>query len=214
MIQAYELTANDDYLAEALKAIEATRGLHFDINYQANLTAWGAAACVKLHRLTGERFYLEQAYVFFASFLHNCEIWESEIGHAVHYRNFLGATALHDAHYMAIYECFDSFAAMKHMLADGDATLSDSARMLASEYCKYALDRAWYYYPDALPPKQCRPSSATATAISIASSHFRWKTFTLMANRLGKSVRKSMAPERLSASPPARFIRLEGRRSG
>ena len=157
MIQAYELTADDDYLAEARKAIEATRGLHFDINYQANLTAWGAAACVKLHRLTGERFYLEQAYVFFASFLHNCEIWESEIGHAVHYRNFLGATALHDAHYMAIYECFDSFAAMKHMLADGDATLSDSARMLASEYCKYALDRAWYYYPDALPPEAVSP---------------------------------------------------------
>jgi len=24
--------------------------------------------------------------------------------------------------------------------------------MLIGEYCKYALDRAWYYYPDALPP--------------------------------------------------------------
>src|SRR4051794_16335522 len=23
--------------------------------------------------------------------------------------------------------------------------------MLISEYCKYALDRAWFYYPDALP---------------------------------------------------------------
>jgi hypothetical protein len=23
--------------------------------------------------------------------------------------------------------------------------------MLVAEYCKYALDRAWYYYPDALP---------------------------------------------------------------
>jgi hypothetical protein len=25
--------------------------------------------------------------------------------------------------------------------------------MLVAEYCKYALDRAWYYYPDALPPE-------------------------------------------------------------
>ena len=25
--------------------------------------------------------------------------------------------------------------------------------MLISEYCKYALDRAWFYYPDALPPE-------------------------------------------------------------
>jgi hypothetical protein len=24
-------------------------------------------------------------------------------------------------------------------------------RILVSEYCKYALDRAWFYYPDALP---------------------------------------------------------------
>jgi hypothetical protein len=29
--------------------------------------------------------------------------------------------------------------------------------MLIAEYCKYALDRAWYYYPDALPPEALSP---------------------------------------------------------
>jgi hypothetical protein len=29
--------------------------------------------------------------------------------------------------------------------------------MLVAEYCKYALDRAWYYYPDALPPEAISP---------------------------------------------------------
>jgi hypothetical protein len=52
---------------------------------------------------------------------------------------------------MAIYECFDSFAAFEHYLNDSGPDLEPAARMLISEYCRYALSRAWYYYPDALP---------------------------------------------------------------
>jgi hypothetical protein len=52
---------------------------------------------------------------------------------------------------MAIYECFDSYAAFQGYLQDGGPDLDQAARMLVSEYCKYALSRAWSYYPDALP---------------------------------------------------------------
>jgi hypothetical protein len=52
---------------------------------------------------------------------------------------------------MAIYECFDSFAAFERYLKDSGPDLDPAARMLISEYCKYALHRAWFYYPDALP---------------------------------------------------------------
>jgi hypothetical protein len=52
---------------------------------------------------------------------------------------------------MAIYECFDSFAAFESYLAYAGPDLEPAVRLLVSEYCKYALDRAWYYYPDALP---------------------------------------------------------------
>ena len=128
--------------------------MRFELNYQANLTAWGAAACMRLWRITDEEYYLQQSYVYLASFFHNCAIWESEIAHATHYDNFLGATCLHDAPYMAIYECFDSFAAFERYLKDSGPDLDPAARLLVSEYCKYALDRAWYYYPDALPGRR------------------------------------------------------------
>jgi hypothetical protein len=147
------LTDDERYLAEARAAIDKAVGMRFDLEYQANLTAWGAAACVRLWRITNDARYLAQSYVYLASFFHNCEIWESEVGHARHYRTFLGATCLHDAPYMAIYECFDSFTAFEAYLADSGPDLEPAVRMLMSEYCKYALDRAWFYYPDALPPE-------------------------------------------------------------
>ena len=151
MLQAFDLTGDKQYLEEARAAIDAAKDMRFELNYQANLTAWGAAACMRLWRITNQAYYLRQSYVYLASFFHNCEIWESEIERAHHYKNFLGATCLHDAPYMAIYECFDSFAAFERYLKDSGPDLDPAARMLISEYCKYALDRAWYYYPDALP---------------------------------------------------------------
>ena len=157
MLQAFELTDDKRYLDEARNAIDAAMGLRFNVNYQANLTAWGAAACMRLWRITNQPVYVEQSYVYLASFFHNCEIWESEIELAVHYRNFLGVTCLQDAPYMAIYECFDSFSAFERYLADSGPDLEPAARMLISEFCKYALDRAWYYYPDAVPPEVLSP---------------------------------------------------------
>jgi len=151
MLQAFQLTDDKRYLDEARKAIDAARGMRFELNYQANLTAWGAAACMRLWRVTNEPYYLRQSYVYLASFFHNCAIWESRIKGATHYSNFLGVTCLHDGPYMAIYECFDSFAAFERYLRDSGPDLDPAARMLISEYCKYALYRAWFYYPDALP---------------------------------------------------------------
>jgi hypothetical protein len=151
MLVAFELTAEARFLTEARNAIDAACGMRFELNYQANLTAWGAAACMRLWRITNEERYLDQSYVYLASFFHNTAIWESDIGAASHYRTFLAATALHDAPYMALYECFDSFAAFERYLKDGGPDLDPAARLLVTDYCRFALDRAWYYYPDALP---------------------------------------------------------------
>ncbi|RYG90220.1 MAG: hypothetical protein EON59_00375 [Alphaproteobacteria bacterium] len=151
MLLAFELTDDKRFLDEARAAIDAAAGMRFELNYQANLTAWGASACMRLWRITNDENYLRHSYVYLASFFHNTAIWESEIAHAAKYRNFLGVTALHDAPYMALYECFDSFAAFERLLKDSGPDLDPAARMLISEYCCYALDRAWYYFPDALP---------------------------------------------------------------
>jgi hypothetical protein len=151
MTQAFELSDDARYLAEAKAALEACRGSRFELNYQANLTAWGAAGCLRLWRITDEERYLDQAYVFLASFFHNTAIWESHLDHARDYHNFMGATCLHDAPYMAMFECYDSFAAFETCLRESGPQLEPSARMLLAEYCKYTLHRAWYYYPHALP---------------------------------------------------------------
>ncbi len=151
MLQAHQLSGKTRYLDEARKAIDAATGLRFDLNYQANLSAWGAAACMRLWRITSDDRYRDQSYVYLASFFHNSEIWKSEIGTAREFDNFLAVTCLQDAPYMAIYECFDSFAAFENYLADSGPDLEPAARLLVAEYCKYALHRAWYYYPDTLP---------------------------------------------------------------
>ena len=157
MLQAFELTDDKRFLDEARTSIATAKGMRFELNYQANLTAWGAAACMRLWRIDNDPALLAQSYVYLASFFHNVAMWESQIGHARHYTNFLGVTALHDAPYMAMYECFDSFAAFEHYLKDGGPDLDASVRMLLSEYCRYALDRAWFYFPDALPPEVIAP---------------------------------------------------------
>lgn len=151
MLQAFELTHERKYVEESIRAIDAAKGMRFDLNYQANLTAWGAAACIRLWRITERKKYLTQSYVYLASFFHNAQIWDSEIGMAKHWKNFLGVTCLQDAPYMAAYECFDSFAAFEKYLDYGGPDLIPSVRLLLSEYCRHALDRAWFYYPDALP---------------------------------------------------------------
>lgn len=151
MLQAFEMTHEERFLAEAEKAIQAAEGMRFDLNYQANLTAWGAAACIRLWRITNRKAYLTQSYVYLASFFHNSQIWKSEIGQARHWTNFLGVTCLEDAPYMAAYECFDSYAAFERFLDYGGPDVVPSVKLLVGEFCRYALDRAWFYYPDALP---------------------------------------------------------------
>lgn len=153
MLQAFELTSDKRFLDEARTAIDKAMGLRFNVNYQANLTAWGAAACMRLWRITNDEIYREQSYVYLASFFHNSVIWDSQIGHAEHYETFLAVTCLQDAPYMAMYECFDTFVAFERYFNDSGPDLEPAARMLIGEYCKYVLSRAWYYYPDALPPE-------------------------------------------------------------
>ncbi|MFS0849950.1 hypothetical protein AB3M93_10860 [Novosphingobium panipatense] len=151
MLQAFEMSHDERFLTEAMKAIDAARGMRFDLNYQANLTAWGAAACIRLWRIINRAEYLQQSYVYLASFFHNSQIWKSEIGLSRHWTNFLGVTCLQDAPYMAAYECFDSYAAFERYLDYMGVDIIPGVKLLVNEFCRHALDRGWYYYPDALP---------------------------------------------------------------
>jgi hypothetical protein len=151
MIQAHELTGEQRFLDEAKKGVEATKGLGFELLYQTNITAWAVVACAKLWRMTGDDFFRRQSHLFIAGFFHNTIFWESELDAAATYQTFLGATCLHDAPYMAIYECFESFTAFREYLEMADDGLPESLRLLLNEYCRYALSRAWGFFPSELP---------------------------------------------------------------
>lgn len=153
MLQAHELTGEDEYLVEARRAMTALRGARFELVYQTNLTAWGLAACAKLWDLDKGRGEdaMAQSLVFLAGFFHNCAIWDSQIENARHYTNFFGVTCLHDGPYLAAYECFEAFAAFDEYLTVCGDVLSAHVKMLCAEFRKYSLDRAWYFYPDTLP---------------------------------------------------------------
>ena len=151
MVQCYELTGEQRFVEEACRAIDKAKGLRFDLLYQVNLTVWGAVACLRLWRITNRSEYLAQSYAYLAGFFHNTIIWESEIGTAANFPSFFGAVCLHDAPYMALYECFECFVGLDEYLAQGGPGLDHAARLLVSEFCKHTLNRAWFYYPDMLP---------------------------------------------------------------
>lgn len=151
MLQAWDLTHDAKYLDEAKNALHAIQNMGFEMAYQMNLTAWGVNACVRMWRITQDPFYRDQSLVFLANYLQNCVLWESCVANAEKYRVFFGATCLHDGPYMAIYECFESFAAFEEYLSLGQDDLPDSVRLLLTEYYKYTLTRAWYFYPSNLP---------------------------------------------------------------
>lgn len=152
-LDAYEITGDAGYLDEARNAIRATADLGFDIAYQTNLTSWGAAACVRLWKEDGDPFFRDQAHSFLASFFHNCAIWEPSIGKVRAIDTFLGVTCLHDGPYMAAFECYESFCALSETLvrADAEGDLSPGATLLVAEFVRYALHRAWWFYPAHLP---------------------------------------------------------------
>jgi hypothetical protein len=54
---------------------------------------------------------------------------------------------------MSAYECYESFAAFDELLRLAGDVLPESVRLLILEYRRFALDRSWYFYPDALPPE-------------------------------------------------------------
>ena len=126
MLQAHDLSGDRRYLREAEKAARALGGYHFSIAYQMNLTAWGANACLRLCQITGDEFFRGQSEVLLASYFHHTMLWQSRLGFAEHYPNFLGALCLHDSPYMAVYECYESLAGFHEHLALAGDDLPDS----------------------------------------------------------------------------------------
>jgi hypothetical protein len=151
MLQAYELTGKKLYLAEAEIAASKLQGLGFDIFYQANNTAFSAGALLRLFKITKKEVYKELSYMCLASVFKNVRLWDCNYGYGKNFPSFFALFPLNDAPYTAAYEEQEVFCAFHDYLrhAKGEDILP-SVRLLMSEYIRFLVERAMYYYPPML----------------------------------------------------------------
>jgi hypothetical protein len=151
MMQLHNLTGEERYLAEARTALQAADGRGPELMYQANLTAWGAAACLRVWRATGDCSFLDRGYYWLANLLCHCRLTGSQAGFARHYPTFMGVPCMYNSAYMAPFEDLDCFTALGEVLELGGEDLATPAATLRRAFRTYAPHRGWYFYPDQLP---------------------------------------------------------------
>lgn len=153
MIQVWQLTGEEKYFKEAVKAAKKLEGLSFDIFYQANNTAFTAGAMLRLYRETNDKLFLHISYMCIAALLKNVQLWESDYGYAKQYPTFFSIYPLKDAPYTAAYEEQEVFAAIHSLLNEADQIddILPSVKLLLAECVRYTINRVVYYYPPMLP---------------------------------------------------------------
>lgn len=162
LLQAYELTGKQRYLAEAKKAARSLNGKGFDLFYQANNTAFSAKALLSLFKLTGDKNFLRLSYICLANLMRNTAIWDCQYGHGKHISTFFTLFPLDDAPYTAVYEELECFSAFhEYLRLAQDVEILPSISLLLAEYVRYVLHRAIYYYPPALPEEMISPAPKT-----------------------------------------------------
>jgi hypothetical protein len=151
MNYAYELSGDRAYLDLGAKALDALENMSLSAGYQFNNTAWAALGCFKLWKKLGVDRYWELGTIYLGSFFQNSYLWEPDFGPNSHYDTFMGVSCLSTAEYMAIFECYESFDAFHMISQELDLAMPEWGKVLVAEYCKYALSRATFYYPENLP---------------------------------------------------------------
>jgi hypothetical protein len=152
MLRAYELTGDKKYLIEAERAAKKLEGVGMKIMYQANNTAFAAGALLRLHKITGKELYLILSYRCLASIFQNVQLWDCGYGFGKHVPTFFALFPLADAPYTAAYEEQEVFCAMHDYLKHAEGVeIMPSVRLLCTEFIRYLVERAPYYYPPMLP---------------------------------------------------------------
>lgn len=153
MLQAWELTGQKKYLAEAEKAAQTLKGMGFDLFYQANNTAFAAGALLRLWKVTNNKLYLDLSYTCLANIFRNVQLWDCNYGYGKNFPSFFALFPLNDAPYTAVYEEQEVFCAFHDYLKQATGMdILPSAKLLLTEYIRFLVHRAPYYYPPMLSP--------------------------------------------------------------
>jgi hypothetical protein len=181
MLQAWELTGDRRYLAEAEKAAQRLRGLGFELFYQANNTAFSAGALLRLYKITKKDVYKELSYLCLANIFKNARLWDCNYGYGKNFPSFFALFPLNDAPYTAVYEEQEVFCAFHDYLhhAEGQEILP-SVRLLIAEYIRFLVERAVYYYPTILPNEMLEEKPKTGELdpnlwIALEDMHDGWE---------------------------------------
>jgi hypothetical protein len=152
MLQAWELTGDKKYLAEAEKAALKLQGLGFDLFYQANNTSFAAGAMLRLYKETNKEVYKDLSYLCLANVFRNTRLWDCNYGYGKNFPSFFALFPLNDAPYTAAYEEEEVFCAFHDYLRHAKGIdIHSSVRLLVAEFIRFLIERAVYYYPTMLP---------------------------------------------------------------
>jgi hypothetical protein len=152
MLQAYELTGEKRYLNEAEKAAKTLQGLGFDLFYQANNTAFSSGALLRLYKITKNQLYLDLSNLCLANVFKNVQLWDCNYGYGKNFPSFFALFPLSNAPYTAVYEEEEVFCALHDYVHHAkDVDILPSITLLVSEYIRFLVFRAIYYYPPMLP---------------------------------------------------------------
>ncbi|OXB06985.1 hypothetical protein [Flavobacterium pectinovorum] len=152
MLLVFKLTKEKRYLNEAEKAARKLADLGLNILYQANNTAFAAAALLELFKITNKKLYLEISYTCLSGLFKNIQLYDCKYGYGKNYNNFFSIFPLNDAPYTAAYEELEVYAALSEYLSLAkDVDILPSLRTLIPEFIKYTVSRIAYYYPTMLP---------------------------------------------------------------
>jgi hypothetical protein len=152
MLQAYELTGESRYLKEAERSAKTLKGKGFKLFYQANNTAFSAGALLRMYKITKDQTYLELSNLCMANIFQNVQLWDCNYGYGKNMPTFFALFPLSDAPYTAVYEEQEVFCALHDYLNHAkDVDILPAIKLLASEYIRYLVHRAPYYYPPMLP---------------------------------------------------------------
>jgi hypothetical protein len=107
---------------------------------------------LKLYKETENELYLDLSYLCLASMMRNMHLWNCNYGYARSYPTFFALYPLNDAPYTAPYEEQEVFASFHEylQLADGIDILP-AVSLLLSEFMRYFINRAAFYFPPFLP---------------------------------------------------------------
>lgn len=152
MLQARDVTGDEAYLKEAMRAVKKLEGVGFDTFYQANNTAFSAATLLRMYKETKDETYMDLAYVGLACLFRNMQLWDGRYGYGKHYSRFFAIYPLSEAPYIAPYEELEVYATLTYFLQNArDIELRPSVTLLIAEFVRYFVFRMPYYYPANLP---------------------------------------------------------------